>query len=386
MPRPGVPAPSTARIAWLDSARAAMLLLGVPFHASEIYRLHGERLLESPVGSFAATAFGALVHVFRMPAFFVLAGFFASLLLSRRGDAAWLRERCVRLGVPLVFSLLAFGWLEQALAHAGTHDTSLVDAVAAVWRTSPVEWSHHRWFLWVLLLYCACAVAARRALPEGALERTARWLGASPYRPGRAAAALVCAGLVVVASGALPWADGMIGTDGEAHDDFFMRHAAFFLVGYCAHRLDGNLDRLLVGDRADRSIAIASLVAWCVLYPGFHAADTWLGGSGTAHALRAGVGTLAGFHGARLFLRLARRCLDVRTRAIAWLVEGALCIYLVHELFVLWLGDLLIGVAWPAALELVLVSAGALVLSVLAWAGAGRSRTLSLLLNGRTGH
>ena len=119
--------PDGARIGFLDTARALLLLLGIPFHASEIYRLSGGWLIASPDASFAATALGCTIHVFRMPAFFVLAGLFAAMLLARRGDRAWLVERCRRLGVPLVFSTLAFGWLEQAIARG--HRVYLVHEV-----------------------------------------------------------------------------------------------------------------------------------------------------------------------------------------------------------------------------------------------------------------
>ena len=46
------------------------------------------------------------IHVFRMPIFFVLAGFFAALLYVRRGTVGLLRNRATRIVVPF-----AVGWL-----------------------------------------------------------------------------------------------------------------------------------------------------------------------------------------------------------------------------------------------------------------------------------
>jgi fucose 4-O-acetylase-like acetyltransferase len=46
-----------------------------------------------------------LIHVFRMPVFYVLAGFFAALLYERRGARAFVRNRVIRILVPF-----AVGW------------------------------------------------------------------------------------------------------------------------------------------------------------------------------------------------------------------------------------------------------------------------------------
>ena len=385
---PVVAAAATDRVRYLDTARAAMLLLGIPFHASEPYRLSGQWLISSPDASFVATAFCAAVHAFRMPAFFVLAGFFAAMLLERRTDRAWLADRFLRLGVPLAFSLLAFGWLEASLARAASEGVTFAEAVRATLGTSPLAWSHHRWFLFVLLLHCVGAVAARRLLPGGALERTLGALGAQPYRPWRAAAALVALSFAIVGFGALPWADGVVRPDGTAHDDFHARYAILFVVGYGAYRAgDARLDRFLAFGRADRVIAIGAIGTWLALYPGFHAPGGWLESAVPAPATlvaRTAVESLAGFHAARLFLAFARRRLDVRAPAIAYLVDGALCIYLVHETFVLTFAGLLLTVAWPPILEIALITGGALALSVLAFELVRRVAWLSLALNGRT--
>ena len=46
-----------------------------------------------------------LIHAFRMPVFYVLAGFFAALLYERRGARAFVRNRVIRILVPF-----AVGW------------------------------------------------------------------------------------------------------------------------------------------------------------------------------------------------------------------------------------------------------------------------------------
>ncbi|HMK02375.1 MAG TPA: hypothetical protein VK552_23890, partial [Reyranella sp.] len=79
------PTATPSRYHALDALRAAMMFLGIYLHATVAY---------SPVGGWpykpaqltTALDFSVgLIHVFRMPVFYVMAGFFAALLLQRYG-------------------------------------------------------------------------------------------------------------------------------------------------------------------------------------------------------------------------------------------------------------------------------------------------------------
>ena len=48
----------------------------------------------------------SLIHAFRMPVFFAVAGFFGAFLVARRGTRAFLRHRLDRIGIPFVA-----GWI-----------------------------------------------------------------------------------------------------------------------------------------------------------------------------------------------------------------------------------------------------------------------------------
>ena len=369
-----------ARVAWLDSARALMLVLGVPFHASEMYRLSGGWRVASPDVSFAATLFGALVHAFRMPAFFVLAGLFAATLVERRGDGPWLCERARRLGVPLVATTLGFGWLESAIARAHREGLGLGEAVVATFDSSPTDWTHHRWFLFVLLLHCLTAVALRRWGPANGATRAlgALWPGAG--MPVALVAALVAWPFAVAGLDALAGGAGLDGGPDAAN--FYLRYAPFFALGYAAARADGSLERLLRLGRGEGALAALAIGLYVATYAGFRPGGA-AGDAGSGAALaRTGVDALAGFYAARLALAGARRWLDAPSPAVDLLVRSALAVYLVHELFVLWLGAALARVALPPTLEIALVSVGSLALSLGAFALSRRSATLSLALSG----
>src|SRR6185295_12452682 len=98
---------SNERLHALDALRGFALICGVILHAAMSY-LPGFNvwplLDRSPSATLAVTFF--VIHMFRMTTFFVIAGFFARLLLERRGVRAFVRNRATRIVVPLVV-----GWI-----------------------------------------------------------------------------------------------------------------------------------------------------------------------------------------------------------------------------------------------------------------------------------
>ena len=89
----------------LDALRGVMVLLGIYLHAAVAYSEYGNWPWKdgSTTGLFDVSL--GLIHAFRMPVFYVMAGFFAALLLERRGAVGFARNRAIRILVPF-----AVGW------------------------------------------------------------------------------------------------------------------------------------------------------------------------------------------------------------------------------------------------------------------------------------
>ena len=92
------PSATVSRYHALDALRAAMMFLGIYLHAVVAY---------SPIGGWPykplqlTTALDwstGLTHVFRMPIFYVMAGFFTALLLQRYGFRRSVGNRFWRVG------------------------------------------------------------------------------------------------------------------------------------------------------------------------------------------------------------------------------------------------------------------------------------------------
>jgi hypothetical protein len=106
------------------------------------------------------------IHLFRMPVFMVMAGFFSALLVDKRGVAGFLRNRGLRIGVPLVagvFTLYPILWLLGAYGRALHQPDSLSVAWAAFLSGRWLRHidTTHLWFLNYLLWLYALAVAVR---------------------------------------------------------------------------------------------------------------------------------------------------------------------------------------------------------------------------------
>ncbi len=192
----------------LDATRAFALLLGVVFHAAWFY-VPGP--LNTPVKDVSANHFYgwffSTSHTFRMQLFFLIAGFFAALIVKRRGAAALARNRFKRIVIPFIsgwailFPLVILVWI-WGKTESGQLPATLPPLKATLGAIFSgaifVEKSQggsfglaHLWFLYFLILFNVAVLAGRslliRFFPEStsnAAERLTKfvhWAMRSPF-------------------------------------------------------------------------------------------------------------------------------------------------------------------------------------------------------------
>jgi len=93
---------SNVRYHALDSMRATMMLLGIYLHVVVGYSGDGHWPYIDPHPTAALNWSLGVIHAFRMPAFFAMAGFFGALLWNRRGAASFCSNRGKRVLLPFV--------------------------------------------------------------------------------------------------------------------------------------------------------------------------------------------------------------------------------------------------------------------------------------------
>lgn len=183
------------RLHALDAVRAIALLSGIALHAALSYApgvdSHLWPLRDSQNGLTMSVGI-FLIHIFRMPVFFLLAGFFARMMFRSKGTRPFLRNRAGRILLPLVL-----GWLACFLGIAGVVLWYLVrmnggrmpEAVPPELASSGFTFLH-LWFLYILCWLYACVLLIRRAVltldPRGAsvdlLDRIIRITWSSPFK------------------------------------------------------------------------------------------------------------------------------------------------------------------------------------------------------------
>ena len=111
----------------LDAVRAAAMLLGVVLHvciffmpSSRLYWGTGENH-----GDILNLQLLSFIHLFRMELFFLLAGFFAELVASRKGFPHLVKDRLKRIGIPFCAGVLLVMPLHKLLMH-GYGNLSLI--------------------------------------------------------------------------------------------------------------------------------------------------------------------------------------------------------------------------------------------------------------------
>lgn len=153
----------TERIHALDSLRAIMMLLGVVIHSALTY---GEIdytpswSLHDPVNNHQFFDYiGSYVHAFRMPIFFVIAGFFGALLFYERSPKKMLGNRFFRIFLPfvafafLLWPSIVFSFTYTKAVFAGAEDAiSLALSSISNFRVFFPGSTFHLWFLYYLMM------------------------------------------------------------------------------------------------------------------------------------------------------------------------------------------------------------------------------------------
>ena len=148
---------------YLDQLRAILMFLGVPYHAGLIYSSNLDWTVSSHETSQILTWACQFAHTFRMPAFMLIAGFFALVMIRKQGEVPWIRSRFVRLGVPLLsVGLLVnpFQMLAKAVALNGV--PGAWDAWMLKLSSPGGHWVQQLWFLIDLLIYSSLLAFAWR--------------------------------------------------------------------------------------------------------------------------------------------------------------------------------------------------------------------------------
>ncbi|OGB26650.1 MAG: acyltransferase [Burkholderiales bacterium RIFCSPLOWO2_02_FULL_57_36] len=154
------------RLHSLDNLRAVMMWLGIVLHAASNHMTQQSpmpwRDRETSLGADLIILF---IHSFRMPVFFIVAGFFVALLVSRRGFAAMLKHRLRRIALPFAIfwpplfagtGALVLIYMHIMIRGSVGFDLALISTKLP---HQPLINTLHLWFIYYLLWFCVLTTA-----------------------------------------------------------------------------------------------------------------------------------------------------------------------------------------------------------------------------------
>jgi glucan biosynthesis protein C len=378
--------------------RAAMMLLGVVLHSALAYATYTLGVISAyhdVDDSYLLSGVTFIIHMFRMPAFFLVAGFFAAMLFQKLGSADMLRNRAKRVLLPLcvgwvvLFPLTILGAAFTVLGGPKGVSTVIQQLQSgAVLAKNDMTFMDlltqlglfHLWFLYYLMVYyviMVIVVALARRLPARLRQGAGQTFSTLVSNP---AGWVLFAFITFLTMYNMPPATtAKAGFENSTallpHFRVLAAYLVFFIFGWMLFRQQQLLNTfrargwssLLLG------LCLSGLYAFFVIYPPVQ----------YAHIIQIAIASVAiwplvlGVTG--LFLRYTEK----HSPVARYLADASYWVYLIHLPLTLFLPGFFIGVAIPGIIKFLFVFLLALSISLITYHYFVRSTIIGATLNGR---
>jgi glucan biosynthesis protein C len=359
---------SNDRIHYLDSMRAILMILGILLHTANIFSPNHVWLVSSDDTSILFAGISGFINVFRMPAFFMVSGFFFTFIYLKK-QRIDIKDRLLRLIVPLVFTALTLNVLQEILLKSH-YDQPLNFSNFF----SGGGWVSHLWFLVNLSIYNLVIWALFGLKPfHLVMGKTADFLS------GRFAYLFAIAVFPFLISG-IYGMNRLV----DIYASFFnvtspfllLFYFQFFIVGLLFGYSQGLLNRFSNPGKKE-------LITFALAY----ILSLFAKELATQDSLFYDVS--GAYNNSLLILFLSSMCfyifqrfLDYRNRALGLISASAYSIYLLHHIIVVALGIIFVNLPISIYIAYPVIVVLTFTLTMLAHQGITRSRILSFLLNG----
>ncbi|EOC1267773.1 glucans biosynthesis protein MdoC [Cronobacter malonaticus] len=323
----------TQREFFLDSIRAWLMLLGIPFHISLIYSTH-QWHVNSLTPSVSLTVFNDFIHAFRMQVFFVISGYFSYMLFLRYPRKRWWKVRVERVGIPMLtaiplLTLPQFLMLQYVKGRADSwHTLSGYDKYnTLVW-----ELTSHLWFLLVLVVFTTLGLLIFQWIKNVPEEKSAAL--AERLTLGKLSALFLLFGVAFAALRRLIFiiyapilSDGLFNF--VVMQTLF--YSPFFILGALAFKHASLKNRFTT---FSPGCALGSAVAFAayLLNQRYGSGDAWMYETDNV------ISMLMGLWMVNVVFSLGHRLLNFKSARVTYFVNASLFIYLVHHPLTLFFG------------------------------------------------
>ncbi len=320
--------------------------------------------------------------MWRMPAFFIVAGFFAVMMLRRRPAGRWWKGRLRRLGIPLLFGMIILNPLQWiTLGYFDTMSSSSAFALAMSKALPPsFYWTMHLWFLVELLIYCAI-VAAIFATPlrshtSRIVGRCVSWIINHPVA-GIAIYLVVLS--MLVGAGLAAWQVLDLGT---VFAGLISRNIVIFAPAF--------LTGCLLATRSDLLSAFTRISMPALSIVGFGCVAVILvielglsSESSAILSLQSIAWTVGGLTLSAVVFAIASKVFVKPSSLVRVIVDASLVVYLLHQPLIILIGNLLIDLRITGVVAWVVTVASTLIIALLAYEAVNRVPGMRFLMSGR---
>ena len=382
---------NNTRYHYMDNLRATAMLLGVFFHAALAYipGMQNFWLSSSPDNSVAIEVVSWFSHLFRMPLFFLIAGFFAAYLMGKRGTGGFLKNRGLRILLPLVIFLpitwiamfAPVGWALENIENPSPMLGVIGWMIANPDMAPPQQFSSvHLWFLLNLVYFClAYALIARFG---GRLSDLAD-------RVLTPRTIVFLLPLVMVPALATQVQPHPAPEQLEPKLWSFGYYGVFFLLGSFYFRRQDLLEKL--GPYVPLML-VSSLVMYAIYYSLLPAPMSFQEGLAAVMAgpdlspRELGISGLEAYislHMTLVCLVAGKRFMDRASKPVRYIADSSYWIYLMHLPVVVLIQYLLLDINWNLWVEFLVSSVGTILIGLLTYAAFIRWTPIGWMLNGR---
>ncbi|TCZ80840.1 acyltransferase [Paenibacillus albiflavus] len=345
------------RIGYIDNLRVFLTILVVVFHTSIAYGAAGSWILEDVDKSefngtiVLLTIFTAVCQSFFMGLFFFISSYFISISYERKGAIRFIRDRFVRLGIPLLIYYFLIGPMTVWFAHFRSTQTVAEFYNANVWSFRETFFGP-AWFLEASIYFALLYVLFRiivKSKPE--IKRTISF----PTGKTLFGLAIVTGFIAFVVRFVYPTGEGPL----ELQLGYFPSYILLFIAGIVAQRnnwLEEIPQKLLNIWKWSAICMIPVLPLGLILTGGLDGNINFNGGFNVQAFLYAMWEPFVCF-GIILSLlnwfRLRMNTINVFTK---WLSNNAYTVYLIHPPIIVGWTIAFHGNTLPAAIKWIIVS------------------------------
>ncbi|OED41046.1 hypothetical protein ACH42_14920 [Endozoicomonas sp. (ex Bugula neritina AB1)] len=142
------------RIHFMDSMRGVLMIAGIVLHSANIYHLDGNWVISDSEQSQIFNWLTYFISIFRMPAFFIISGYFCLFTYQKYGPETFLVRRLTQLCIPLITTTLTLNMLQNVILYYSEVASFADHPRGWAWGfLTTGAWISHLWFLTLLVIY-----------------------------------------------------------------------------------------------------------------------------------------------------------------------------------------------------------------------------------------